>query len=533
MSRRWAPLLLVALLLLPGAIGHGGHEDEFRYAPQRPVERPPPPIPEGYTGPGREPYLSYFQGVWLYGTMSATPLKAQNPVSMAMDGDWVVWEDANRSDIFLFSLSAGEGFYITSDQVPQRHPKISGNVVVYEDHRVFAKPSVMAYFIDTGETRRLSNLSASAKDPHIDYPLVAWIDENVTNPDVWAYSLLNHTAWNIHPGTDRDSTPIVVGERVYWRTYRYNLWDMIGHDTATGEDIQVTSDADIQTAPFTNGEDLLFLSNYLDIGWSIDIFDPDTQILRRPQYFVPDSRTLQAHGDALLRLATDVDYSQIVIRNLTSGATNHVTGNLLLTTDPVIHDRNVVASVRTKDGVSLLSLQVSPFAMAKKPTLTITSPATNAPWLRALVVQGVMQAGPEFTEPSTFTYRIDSGAPQVIPPGASWKFTVDPNGLEPGAHLVTVRATFREGPPISSSIVLNIPAPSTSVDVERAGPAFHAARLMSEFNAYVLDNPGSWVLIPLVLLLTALLVFRLWLWLKPRRRRTVVEYVTPDADDAW
>lgn len=532
MSQRWVPHFLVALLLLPGALAHGGVEDEDRYHPGPRAQRVEPSVPQGYTGPGREPYMSYFEGVWLYGKLSATPLSDQRPVDMDADGDWVVWEDANRSDIYVFSQSAGQGFYITNDRVLQRHPRVSGDVVVYEDHRSITRPAIFAYFLDTGETRRLSELGASARQPSIDFPLVAWLDENITNPDVWAHSLLNHTSWNLHPGTDRDNTPVVVGDRIFWRTYRYNLWDILGYDTQAEEEVQVTTDAEIQTAPFTNGEDLLFLTNYWDVGWSIEVFDPDTQTTRRPDIRVSDSSSTSASGDALLRLARDVDYSQLVIRNLTSGATNHVSGNLLFTTEPVIEGRTILAAVRTREGSSLLQLQVSPFALAKKPSLTITSPGANVPWLRPLAVQGLLQAGPEFTEPTTFTYRIDDQAPQVVPPGQSWRFTADPTGLEPGPHLVTVRATFREGPPVAASVVLSIPAPSQSVDVARAGPAFHAARLLSELNAYVLDNPASWFLIPLVLLLLALVSFRVWLWLKPRRRRAVAEYVPPDADEA-
>lgn len=532
MSQRWVGLVVLALLLLPGALGHGGQEDEFRYnagtnapnnEPARVVE-----VPAGYTGPGREAYLSYFEGVWLYGRMSATPLGLQRPTDMDADGDWVVWEDAARSDIYAFSVSAGQGFYLQSDKIRQHHPRVSGNVVVYEDYRNVAKPAIFAYFLDTGETRRLSNATTSVREPELDWPIVAWLDDNLTNPDVWAYSLLNNTAWNLHASTDRDNHPIVVRERVFWRTYRYNIWDVIGYDTRTQEELQVTTDAEIQSAPFTNGDDLLFLTNYYDIGWTIERFDVALEELRHTDIRIPDSSQTSASGDALLRVAQDVDYAQLVVRNLTSGATNHVSGNLLLATAPVIEGHTILAILRTREGTSLLALQVSPFAFAKKPTLTIASPANNAPWLRPLVVQGILSAGPEFTEPSTFTYRLDNQPPQIVPVAQRWRFTLDPNGVEPGQHIVTVRATFREGPPVYQSIVLAIPAPSQTVDIERAGPAFHAARLLGELNAYVLDNPASWFLIPLVLLILALLSFRFWLWLKPRRRQSVVEYVTPD-----
>ncbi|HUR68168.1 MAG TPA: hypothetical protein VM370_02900 [Candidatus Thermoplasmatota archaeon] len=534
MSRRFLLLAVVALLALPSialpsVLAHGGVEDQYRYNTNRPQAiQPQPDIPEGYTGPGREPYLSYFEGAWLYGKMSATPINGQHPADMDVDGDWVVWEDAARSDIYAYSISAGQGYYITNDNAAQHHPRVSGNVVVFEDHRSALRPGIYAYFLDTGETRRLSDANRSVGSPDIMYPIVAWVDENITNADVWGYSLLNNTGWNLHDGTDRDSNPVVVRDSVFWRTYRYNLWDMVGYDTHLGEMVQVTTDGAIQSAPLTNGRDLLFLTNYYTFGWTVERYDLDEGLVKTSDYHVGDSRPSAASGDALLRIVQDVDYSQMIIHNLTSGATNHVSGNLVFTTAPVIQEHTVFASLVTKEGASLLVLQVSPFALAKKPTVTITNPGDNAAWVRPLSVAGLLEAGPEFTEPTTFTYRLDNEAPQIIPPAERWRFTLDPNGVEPGAHTVTVRATFREGPPIQTGITLNIPAPGQSIDVARAGPAFHAARVLGELHNYVLDNPASWFLIPLVLLIFALLIVRFWIWLKPRRKRTVAEFVSPE-----
>lgn len=531
MSLRWVALLLIALLAAPLVLAHGGVEDEDRYFPDRPAATAPPEltIPEGYTGPGREPYLSYFEGVWLYGTVTSTPLGGQEPIDLDVDGDWVVWEDGNRSDIYVYNVPAGQGFYAINDAVEQHNPRISNGVVVFEDHRGF-RSSVYAYFVETGEIRRLSNSTNDVTEPDIDYPIVTWLDSNVTNPDVWAYSLLNNTAWNIHPGTDRDSDPTVAGEKIYWRTYRYNLWDVMGYDPATDEILQVTADGAIQSAPFSNGEDAMFLTNEYEAGWRLERFDDRIGLSRRTGVALPDASAVSASGDAILRAVRDVDYAQLVIRNLSNGATNHITGNLILLGTPALQGHTVFATVRTTDGASLLILEVSPFAFTKRPTLTISSPSSNALWLRPVSISGMLAAGNEFTEPTTFTYRVNDGPPQVIPPARNWRFTVDPAGIEPGRHIVTVRATFREGPPVVASLALIVPAPSDEVDVERAGPAFHAARLLGEFEFYIKNNPASWVLIPTAILILLIAAIRFWLWLKPRRQRGVVEYVVPDDD---
>lgn len=520
---------MLALLALPGpAFAHGSEDDGHEGAVRAPTATREVDVPQGYTGPGREPYLSYFEGVWLYGQMIATPLPGQVPGDLDVDGDWVVWEDTNRSDLFAYSASASQGFYATNDAARQRHPKVSENVIVYEDYHRLNRPTIYAYFLDTGETRRLSNTSTIVRDPDVDYPLVTWIDENGTNPDVWAYSLLNGTAWNVHPGTDRDNGPAVVGDTIYWRTYRYNIYDIMAYDTTTGETIQVTTDTEIQGAPFTGGDDAYFLTSYDQIGWRLDHYDDELDQVRRTDILLPDARRVSVSNGGLLRITQDVDYSNLVVRNLTNGATNHVSGDLLLATLPVMRGNTIFAPVLTKLGVSLLVLDVSPFAFAKRPTLTIATPTQNTPWVRPLAVSGTLDAGPTFTEPTTFTYRIDGEPPQLIPVARSWRFTLDPNGVEPGTHIVTVRATFREGPPLTTSLSLNIPSPSDTIDVQRAGPAFHAARLAAELNAYVLDNPAAWVLIPLLLILTALITLRVWLWMKPKRERVIAEYVPPD-----
>lgn len=527
MSRRFAALAMLALLALPGAaLGHAG--DEHGGTVGEPATGRDVALPEGYTGPGRESYLSYFEGVWLYGQMIATPLPDQLPGDLDVDGDWVVWEDTNRSDLFAYSVSASQGFYATSDNAPQRHPKVSEKVIVYEDYRRLSRPAIYAYFIDTGETRRLSNGTTVVRDPDIDYPIVTWIDENGTNPDVWAYSLLNHTAWNIHPGTDRDNGPAVVDDTIYWRTYRYNVYDILAYDTTTGETLQITTDTEIQGAPFSNGEDAFFLTSHQQAGWRLDRYDDELDQVIRTDILLPDSRRVSASGDGLLRVTQDIDYSNLVVRNLTNGATNHVSGDLVLPIAPVIQDQTIFAPVMTKLGVSLLVLEVSPFAFAKRPTLTIATPTQGTAWVRPLVVSGMLDAGPAFTEPTTFTYRIDDEPPQLIPVARNWRFTLDPNGVEPGTHTLTIRATFREGPPLTATISLGIPSPGDTIDVQRAGPAFHAARLAAELNAYVLDNPAAWILIPLLLLLTALILLRTWLWMKPRRTRVIAEYVPPD-----
>lgn len=525
MSRRCLGILLL-LLCLPTALGHGGdaHTDSPSHVDAAEDE---PAIPDGYTGPGREPYLSYFEGTWLYGQMSVTPLQGQFPRGMRGEGDWLVWEDAARSDIYVYNVAAGQGYYLMADRFVQRNPEISGGVIVWEDYRSFNRADVYAYFLDTGETRRITSGPGNHRNPSIDGALVAWEDDRNGTMDIWAASLLNHTEWSVSTLDDRESDPLVLDGKVYWRTYRFNVWDVVGYDAETGERFQVTSDANIQGAPFTNGRDVYFLTQFHS-AWDLDRYDTREERVLRTNVRMQDTRPTPASGDHLLRTQRDVGYTQLVAQNLTSGTSTHVSGGLLLASDPVLLGRTAYAPVRTANGTSLLALEVSPFAWGKRPELTLTSPTGATPWLRPIAVQGVLTAGPGWTEPVTFTYRLDDGPPQVIAPGQRWRFTLDNAGAEPGNHLVTIRATFREGPPLETSFTLIAPEPTRSVDVEQAGPAYHAARVMSELNFYIVQNPAAYLLIPLVLIIVALVLVRVWLAMRPRRRPVAIEYVPPD-----
>ena len=56
----------------------------------------------------------------------------------------------------------------------QRNVAISNDTVVWEDYRNNTHADVYAYFLDTGETRRISSGPGNHMHPSIDGPLVAW-----------------------------------------------------------------------------------------------------------------------------------------------------------------------------------------------------------------------------------------------------------------------------------------------------------------------------------------------------------------------
>lgn len=526
----WKSLAFALLLALPLASPVGGAQSED--TPGVAIinddgENELSPPAAGYTGPGQKPYVNFFEGIWFYGQVSATPLTQQQPVNLQGSGEWLVWEDASRGDIFAYNIPAGAGQYLTNDRALQRNVAIDGGVVVWEDYRNSTRADIYAYFLDTGETRRISEGPGNHQDPDIRGDLIVWEDDREGNGDIWGYSLANQTQFPVFVGPDRESDPVIVGDDVYFRTYRFNVWDILGVDLATGEAVQVTSDVGIQGAPFTNGKDLYFVSQFFT-AWQLDTWDAEAREVKPTRFRFQDTTRLAISGDHLVAAVRDSLNRQLVAQNLTTFTSTHVSGSLPLTTEPHVDGRTVYLTARTQKGLVLLTVDVSPFAFGKRPELTLVSPRSGSPWTGPVVAEGILTADGSWNEPATFTYRLDDAPPIAVPYTQKWRFTLDPAGVEPGRHTVTIRATYREGPPVERSFQLFIPIPGSTVDVEKAGAEFHAARVVATLNLWFLDNPASYAVIVLVLVLVALLIIRVWLMLKPRRERLVVEYVPPD-----
>lgn len=520
-------LVVLLLLAVPAAWGHG--EDQAPPSTPTPgrAEAAEPSFNDGYTGPGREPYLNYFQGVWVYGQVVASPLGDQSPRGIRGDGEWLVWEDAKRGDVYLHNIAAGTGFYIKQDASIQRSPDISDGVVVWEDYSNKTGSDVVAYFIGSGETRVLSRGTGNDRNPRIDGSLVAWENDRNRTIDILAYDLTRDEEIPIATTSDRESDPLVHDGIVYHRTFRFNVWDVFATDAATGEQWQVTSDVEAQGRPFTNGTDVLFLTQRQG-GWQLDAYRPDERIVRTTALRLGDASPTPAEGQKLLAVARDAGRMQVLARNITSGSSQHVSAGFLLTTDPWLQSDTAYLSVRTENGTSLLSIRVSPFAWSERPTLTIGGPPDGTRWGHTLTVQGILRLPSQWVEPATFTYRIDDEPPVALPPTARFRFVADPLGFEPGRHTLTVRATFREGPALEESILLIVPSAQQALDVEKLGERYHSLVVASTLQEFIFTNPLSFALIVLVILLVLVLLVRFWLILRPRRRRVRVEYVPPE-----
>ncbi len=536
LSGSWRALVLVLVLagpaIAPVALAHGGDHGEEPPAtdPGRGFTLPPPPQGSAPTPGNRVPYYTYYQSGWLYGAHTVKVVPNQYIRDLAGDGDWLVWMDALSVDVYAYNIAAGDGFFVTEDSSFQQKPRVHSGVVVWEDKR--SGPSdVLAYFTETGETRRLSRgggPSTNHQNPSIFGTWVAWEDDRGEDLAVFAYDLQTNQELKVSAeGRSRDTDPVVVDHYVVYRTYRFNVWDLVWFDLETGESGTITADREMEQPPIRAGDAILFLKES-EKGWLLHRWDPVRKLTENLNVYFQGPTAPTADGPYLVQTSFDGPRASFLARNLTSGASSRVTGYLPAMDQPVLLGRTLHVPVFNGSHAAIVSLAISPFAFLKQPRLLVSTPEDGA-----IVKGGEMKVTGKLTfedtwgVPDFFAYGLNEANYSAIFPAPDWSFNLDLRKARPGAYTLSIEAHYREAPPIIERLTLLVPAAFAGTDIGKAGEEFHAFRAYALYYRYVLSNPAIVALAALAILVIALWIARRRLTRTPRRK-AVVEYVRAD-----
>ncbi|MFB6240434.1 MAG: TolB family protein, partial [Gemmatimonadota bacterium] len=132
------------------------------------------------TGPDAES-----EGELLGGTEVRVTVDPASQAFPDVSGELVVWEDHRRgnADIFLHDLSTGETRPLVTDTFDQRRPAISGGRVVWEDYRN-GSSDLVVLDLQTGQTRVVADGPSSQRFPDLSGDLVVWEEARSGNTDV-------------------------------------------------------------------------------------------------------------------------------------------------------------------------------------------------------------------------------------------------------------------------------------------------------------------------------------------------------------
>lgn len=162
-------------------------------------------------------------------------------------------------DESLAREEAGVDRQITSDPAIQTSPDISGDRVVWQEHRD-GQSDVFLHDLGTGETRRLTDDSADQIAPRISGDRVVWEDHRHAGRDVYALDVTGGAEVRLTPEASFQVEPDVSDGRVVWRDDRRGGWGVVLHDLATGQETWLANGGSAE-APAISGTTVVWLEN--------------------------------------------------------------------------------------------------------------------------------------------------------------------------------------------------------------------------------------------------------------------------------
>jgi beta propeller repeat protein len=195
----------------------------------------------------------------------------------AVGGRYVVYErvtsqyDIDIYDINTFS-SPGQ---VTNDAAAQHLPRVSGDVVVYEDYNSdAANPETFAYHVSTsGPALRIA--TAPARTPDVDGNNVVYVGRDAAGSDqLYLYDLVAGTTTPLTTVASKKQNPRISGTHIVWSDDRNGQgWDVYSYDLSThvedllagGAGDQFLADIDGNRAVFTSnasGAEQVFMFTY-------------------------------------------------------------------------------------------------------------------------------------------------------------------------------------------------------------------------------------------------------------------------------
>jgi beta propeller repeat protein len=166
----------------------------------------------------------------------------------AIGTNWIVFERiTTQYDIDLADRVSGTspGFQITFDAAAQRFPRVSGNVVVYEDYN--ADPSVAsvaACIIGTAGCNTFT-VAAVGRQPDIDGDNVVFVGKDAAGSDqIYLYNIpANLPATAITNVASAKSQPRISGNRVVWNDQRSGDYDIYSYDLTLKTETKIVGTA--------------------------------------------------------------------------------------------------------------------------------------------------------------------------------------------------------------------------------------------------------------------------------------------------
>jgi len=195
-----------------------------------------------------------------------------------ISGNIVVWQDHRgiygsqtyrNWDIYGYDLSTQTEFPICKREGDQLYPAIDGNIVVYLNGSY--PPGIYGYDMSTKTEFPIcmNSVSVSAgSSPSISGNIVVWHDSRngqgpQGNTDIYGYDLATQTEFPICMNDANQFLPKVAGNIVVWKDYRNGKYEncaIYGYDLSTQTEFPICTRSGLKFDPATDGNIVVWVS---------------------------------------------------------------------------------------------------------------------------------------------------------------------------------------------------------------------------------------------------------------------------------
>lgn len=194
--------------------------------------------------------------------------------SPRISGDIVVWEDRRNGvpDIFARNLATGREFGVAVAARSQQRPDIDGRMVVWEDDRG-GNLDVYARDLGTKTTVRVAGGKSRQSRPSVSGKLVVWEQGAPGHRDIYAYNLGTGKHFAVVTGEGDQRNSAISGKTVVWEESDGEDSDIYGKNLATGRKFRVAGGGAWQDRPDIGGRWVVWRDDRSPGGYDVYGFD--------------------------------------------------------------------------------------------------------------------------------------------------------------------------------------------------------------------------------------------------------------------
>ena len=187
-----------------------------------------------------------------------------------VSGDIVVYRGASEGRIKGYNLTTSTDFIICEAEGAQEYPKISGDIVVWQDNRNggYDDFDIYGYNLSSATEFPICTNLSEQRHPDVSGDIVVWqhlhhyniyhnnSSSSASRYDIHGYDLTTSTEFIICNNSSDQLYPAISGDVVVWQDARSGLddWDIYGYNLTTSTDFIICNNSSDQLYPAISGD---------------------------------------------------------------------------------------------------------------------------------------------------------------------------------------------------------------------------------------------------------------------------------------